>query len=75
MARRSSWRWTTPARLEFAQGWKNREKLLKIGAHVRVTVRKVWLSLSSGYPYQALFARIYESLRGQRRDQTLEVSM
>ncbi len=39
-----------------------RLKLLKIGALVRVTVRKVWLSLSSGYPHQALFARIFQQL-------------
>ncbi len=36
-----------------------RLKLLKIGAHVRVTVRKVWVSFSSAYPYAPLFAQIY----------------
>ena len=41
-----------------------RLKLLKIGAQVRVTVRKVWISLSSGYPYAALFARVVENLTG-----------
>ena len=39
-----------------------RLKLLKIGAQVRMTVRKVWLSLSEAYPYQALFAAVYENL-------------
>jgi hypothetical protein len=40
-----------------------RVKLLKIGAQVRVTVRKVWVSLSGGYPYAALFARVYGNLQ------------
>ncbi len=39
-----------------------RLKLLKIGVLVRITVRKVWVSLSSGYPHQALFARIFQQL-------------
>ena len=40
-----------------------RLKLLKIGARVKVTVRKVWVSLSEGYPYQQLFKQEYENLR------------
>ena len=43
-----------------------RLKLLKIGARVHVTVRKVWLSLSEAYPYQALFAAVYHNLRSVR---------
>ena len=43
-----------------------RLKLLKIGAQVRMTVRKVWLSLSEAYPYQALFAAVYENLHSAR---------
>jgi hypothetical protein len=39
-----------------------RLKLLKIGALIRVTVRKVWVSLSESYPYRALFQRVYENL-------------
>ena len=39
-----------------------RLKLLKIGAVVRVTVRRVWFSLAESYPYRALFARVYERL-------------
>ena len=39
-----------------------RLKLLKIGAQVRVTVRKVWISLASGCPYAELFARVMENL-------------
>jgi Transposase DDE domain group 1 len=40
-----------------------RVKLLKLGAVVRVTVRKVWLSLSESYPLRAVFVRVVEALR------------
>ena len=40
-----------------------RLKLLKIGALVRISVRKVWVSLASGYPYVALFGQVHENLR------------
>jgi hypothetical protein len=40
-----------------------REKLFKIGACVKVSVRRVLVSLSSGYPYQALFATVFRNLR------------
>jgi hypothetical protein len=39
-----------------------RLKLLKIGAQVRMTVRKIWVSLSESYPYQQLFSQVYENL-------------
>jgi hypothetical protein len=39
-----------------------RLKLLKIGALIRVTVRKVWVSLAGGYPYVALFRQVHEKL-------------
>jgi hypothetical protein len=39
-----------------------RLKLLKIGASVRVTVRRVWLSLAEGCPYRGLFATVYANL-------------
>lgn len=39
-----------------------RLKLLKIGAQVSVTVRKVWVSFSSAYPHLPTFARIYRQL-------------
>lgn len=39
-----------------------RLKLLKIGALVRVTVRRVWFSLAESYPYQALFAQVFDNL-------------
>jgi len=40
-----------------------RLKLLKIGALIRVTVRKVWMSLAGGYPYVDLFRKVYAQLR------------
>jgi hypothetical protein len=48
--------------LEKAQCGTIRLKLLKIGALVRVTVRKIWISLSEGYPYAALFAHVLATL-------------
>ena len=39
-----------------------RLKLLKIGALIRITVRKVWVSLAGGYPYVTLFRQVYENL-------------
>jgi hypothetical protein len=39
-----------------------RLKLLKIGALVRVTVRKVWISLSESFAYRDLFVRVYRNL-------------
>jgi hypothetical protein len=40
-----------------------RLKLLKIGAAVRVTVRRVWLSMCESYPYRRLFAAVYTNLK------------
>ena len=40
-----------------------RLKLLKIGALIQVTVRKVWVRLASSYPYQALFSQVLQQLR------------
>ena len=39
-----------------------RLKLLKIGARIRVTVRKVWISLTESCPYQHLFAQVRDNL-------------
>jgi hypothetical protein len=39
-----------------------RLKLLKIGALIRITVRKVWVSLAGGYPHVELFRQVYEKL-------------
>jgi len=46
-----------------AQGATIRLKLLKIGAQIRVTVRRVWISLASGYAYARLLAHVYAQLR------------
>ncbi len=40
-----------------------RLKLLKIGALIRITVRKVWVSLASGYPYASLFRQVLRQLQ------------
>lgn len=40
-----------------------RVKLLKIGARIRITVRKVWLSFSETYPYANDFAQILANVR------------
>ena len=40
-----------------------RLKLLKIGAMIQVTVRKVWVRMASSYPYQALFSQVLQQLR------------
>jgi hypothetical protein len=43
-----------------------RVRLLKIGARVRVTARKVWISMATGHPAQALFQAVYDNLaRGE----------
>ncbi len=39
-----------------------RLKLLKIGAAIQITVRKVWISLAESYPYQRIFQQVYENL-------------
>ena len=39
-----------------------REKVLKIGAHIRVSVRKVWLSMSESYPRMELFRTVLARL-------------
>jgi hypothetical protein len=48
-----------------AKGQSNtlRLKLLKIGAHICITARKVWIALSASYPYAGLFRQVYENLR------------
>jgi hypothetical protein len=44
--------------LENAQVNTLRIKLIKIGARIRETSRRVWVHLASGYPYRSLFALI-----------------
>jgi len=40
-----------------------RLKVLKIGALIRVTVRKVWIALAGGYPYQQVWANTWAQLQ------------
>jgi Transposase DDE domain group 1 len=49
--------------LECAQCDTIRVQLLKIGAVVRVSVRRVVVSLSEAYPWRELFARVWSNLR------------
>ena len=49
--------------MQHAQVSTIRTRLLKIGARVRVTVRRVYLSMASSYPWQELFAQVYAQLR------------
>ena len=49
--------------LATAQVGTIRLKLLKIGALVRVTVRKVWVRMASSYPAKALFVQVLQQLR------------
>src|SRR5438093_6004617 len=48
--------------LSKAQCGTIRLKLLKIGAQIRVTVRKIWISLAGGYPHAAPFAHVLAAL-------------
>jgi hypothetical protein len=49
--------------LERAQATTIRLRLLKIGAQIRITVRKVWLSMASSFPLQQLFGQVCRNLR------------
>ena len=40
-----------------------RLKVLKIGALIRVTVRKGWIALAGGYPYQQVWANTWAQLQ------------
>jgi len=53
----------TQTELAPAQAGTIRLKLLKLGAVVRVSVRRVWVALSEAYPLQAVFVRAWENLR------------
>jgi hypothetical protein len=44
-----------------------RLRLLKIGAQIRISVRRVWLSMSSGFALTAVFQRVYQNLLPQPR--------
>ena len=49
-------------RLARAQAGTIRTRLLKIAGSVRVTTRKIWVSLSSVYPWRELFKRVARNL-------------
>lgn len=44
-----------------------RLRLLKIGAQIRVSVRRVWISMSSGFALAGVFQRVYQNLLPQPR--------
>ena len=48
-----------------------RLKLLKIGAAIRVTVRRVSVAMATSYPYQALFRTVWHRLIRYARRQSL----
>ena len=39
-----------------------RLRLLKIGAQVRITARKIWISMAAGHPAAAMFAAAHQKL-------------
>ena len=49
--------------LASAQAGTIRLRLLKIGAQIRITARRVWIHMPSSYPYQSLFAEVVAQLR------------
>jgi hypothetical protein len=49
--------------MENAQCDTIRLRLLKIGARVRVSVRRIWMSLSSAYPWRNLLQRVLTNLQ------------
>ncbi len=50
--------------LQRAQCSTIRLKLLKIGALIRITVRKIWVSFSQSYPYRDQFLAVLANIRG-----------
>jgi hypothetical protein len=46
-----------------AQSDTIRVKLLKVGAQIRVSVRKVWISFSESYPFVSLFQQVFTRLQ------------
>lgn len=49
--------------LENAQVNTLRIKLIKIGARIRETSRRIWIHMASGYPYGSLFALVLHRIR------------
>jgi hypothetical protein len=50
--------------MEKAQAGTIRIRLLKIGAQVRVSVRRVYLAMAASYPWASLFEQVHANLRG-----------
>ena len=46
-----------------AQAQTIRLRLLKIGAQLRITVRRIWISMASSFPHQKLFEHALTALR------------
>jgi hypothetical protein len=49
--------------LAHAQVSTIRTKLLKIGAQVRISVRRVWISMATSYPWQSVYQQVWSNLR------------
>ena len=49
--------------LEHAQCDTIRLRLLKIGARVKISVRRAWLSLSNAYPWRLLLSQVLLNLQ------------
>ena len=49
--------------MERAQCTTIRLKVLKIGAQIHITVRRVWIRMAAGYPYKETFEQAFENLR------------
>src|SRR5208283_799598 len=59
--------------LERAQATTIRLRLLKVGAQIRISVRKVWLSMAPSYPLQRLFGHQYV-LRARLREAAVRLA-
>ena len=49
--------------LERAQCTTIRLKVLKIGAQIHVTIRRVWIRMAAGYPYKEVFQQAFDNLQ------------
>jgi hypothetical protein len=49
--------------MEHAQAATIRLRLLKIGARIRITARRIWLSMASCFPLEAVFRQAWAQLR------------
>ena len=52
----------TGTELERAQCTTIRLKVLKIGAQIHVSVRRVWIRMAAGYPYKEAFQQALQTL-------------